>query len=551
MPRRSDRTVPRRRVADDAGVHVNFITRADLHPSGTVTVWTRGASRPRIFPALEGLAGTQLTTALLDHLHINGGTWTSIATFSKQRASVKRFLFWFHQHDLECLLDPDFTPVMAWEGVLAVGGNGGEQRNFRTFLAEALAALRPDGHAHHSALSGRALPVDEHNLQGYAPEVAASIEEVAKRRVADWFRRHRDGVRQALGGDLPRDWLARPATDLTRVGDKVPHSLRAWPDDLAAAMVLLALVDDKGPNLSVILSHTADSVERAGEDTAFTTSVKARNRQVLRTPAPASGLFSYGGLLEFVTAATRVDRHLRDDGSDFARLLFVAKGDSAVMSTRQVNLWWDMTVQDWPDRAIPRPDNLSFPRLRKAARLRGERHDRVLVGQAQSTARLYLADAVPDVILIPGLIDVQNSVTAYWRGQTVQVTQEEEDAVEPLTSSKAVMDVGVAVCSSGGQSPIDPDRPCGLGPVACFVCPNGYRTPEVIPGLLAAVQFTDGIRKYEPAEWLTGEAPVLNTLARKALAQFPAPVVAAASDEDVHNARALVACVYLEGRRRD
>jgi len=552
MPRRSDRTVLRRRTADDAGVHVNFITHAALE-DGAITVWTRGSARPRTFAALEGPAGAQLTTALLDHLHINGGTWTSVATINKQRASAKRFLSWLHEEcGLDDLLDPDFTPAMAWEGVLAVGGSGGQQRNFRTFLADALAALRPDGHTHHSALSGRALPVDVYDLQGYAPEVGECIEQVAKKYVGDWFRRHRDAVRDALGGDLPRDWLRRPAADLLAgVGDTVPESLRAAPADLAAAMVLLSLVDDKGPNLSVIESHTGDSVERAGDDAAFTTSVKGRNRQVLRTPAPAGGLFSYGGLLEFVTAATRVDRHLRDDGSDFARLLFVATGHTAVMSSDRVNAWWATTKERWPDPAVPRPDRLSFPRLRKAARLRGDRRGNVLVGQSRATARLYLAEALPDVILIPGLLDVQNSVTDYWRGQTVQITPEQADAVEPLISSENVMDVGVAMCSSGGQAPTDPDKPCGLGPVACFVCPNGYRPPEVIPGLLAAVQFTDGIRKYEPTDWLTGEAPALNTLARKALAQFPAPVVAAASDEDVHNARALIACVYLEGRRRD
>lgn len=221
------------------------------------------------------------------------------------------------------------------------------------------------------------------------------------------------------------------------------------------------------------------------------------------------------------------------------------------MTGQEVRAWWRTTLHAWPDPDLARPATLSFPRLRKAALLRGKKHARVLVGHSRRTARLYLADALPDVILIPGLVDTQNSVTEYWRTQMVPTRRDDQEAADDLVSAPAVMDVGVAMCASNGQSPTDSEKPCGLGPVACFVCPNGYRTPEVIPGLVAAVEFTDGIRKHEPNEWLSGEAPVLNTLARKALDQFPQPVVAAASRDDVDNARVLIACVYLEGRRRD
>lgn len=546
---------PRRRVADDAGVHINFITDAGVDSKGGIFVRTRGASVTHALSALPGTGGRQLTAALLNRLHVNGGTWTSIATLQKQHYSSRRFLRWLRiEENLSDLSDPALTPAVAWRGVLAVGANAGQQRNFRTFIADALPSIRTDGETHRAALLGRALPTETFDLQGYAPEVADCIERVARAQVGDWFQRHRCAVRDALGSELPRDWLRVPATALVPGAmNQCPDQFRVTPRDLAAAMVLLCLLDDKGPNLSVIQSHTSDSVEASGDDAAFVTSVKARNRQVLRTPAPSGGLFSYGGLLQFVTAATRVERHMRDDGSDFSRLLFVPTGQGRAMNSQQVNQWWMTTRQDWPDLAVPRPTRLSFPRMRKSARLRGQQHGRILIGQSRSTARLYLADALPDVILIPGLLDTQNSVTDYWRTQTspTKIDQEQADAAAVLKASPAVMDVGVAVCSTNGQSPTDPERPCGLGPAACFVCPNGYRTPEVIPGLLATIEFTGNIRKYEPTEWLTGEAPVLQTLAQKALDQFPNPMVAAASREDVANARALIACVYVEGRRRD
>lgn len=551
MPTRSDRSVPRRKTADDGGVHINYITRAEV-VGDTILVHTKGATRPYPRPVLHGTAGAQLTEALLDQLHIRGGTWTSWATFDKQRLAATRFLAWLQNEvGIADLADPEFTPALAWQGVMSVGDTGGIQRNFRSFLAEALQGIRSDAADHRAVLHGRSLPVDEFDLQGYAPEVADAIERVAKSHVGRWFVQHRTAVREALGGDLPHDWMRLPAEDLCDAdGTTCPKEFVVLPHDLAAAMVLLSLLDDKGPNLSVIHSHTCDSVEAAG-DAAFVTSVKARNRQVLRTPAPNGGLYSYAGLLEFVTAATRVERHIRDDGSDFARLLFVATGSDTVVSGEQVRAWWRATSSDWPDPAVPRPDGLSFPRLRKAALLRGRKHQGTVVGHSRSTARLYLADAVPDVILIPGLVDTQNSVSDYCRSQMLPPRPGDEDAANGLSAAPAVMDVGVAMCASNGQSPTDAEKPCGLGPVACFLCPNGYRTPEVIPGLIAAVEFADGIRKHEPNEWLTSEAPVLHTLASKALDQFPQPVVAAASREDVNNARALIACVYVEGRRRD
>ena len=182
------------------------------------------------------------------------------------------------------------------------------------------------------------------------------------------------------------------------------------------------------------------------------------------------------------------------------------------------------------------------------------------MGQSPATARLYLADALPDVILVPGLLGTQKRMTDYWRAKTEAVvgtpspealfkSAGDGTAIEELAQAGAIMDVGVAACTSNGESPTDEGKPCGLGPVACFVCPKGFRTPEIIPGLLATVEFTEDIRKYEPDEWVTSEAPVLNSLARKALDQFPHHLVASVSAEEIANSRVLIACVYLEGRR--
>lgn len=564
MPTRSDRNVPRRRISDDRGVHINFIKAAEVLESGQICVSTRGQKTPTILGSLGGTsAAVQVTQALFYRLHINGGTWTSSATLVGVRGYAKIFINWLASaYGIEDLDAADLTPFIVWEGIQSSFSDGGRQRNLRTFLADALGELRIDGDVYRDFLYGRALNVDQSSLEGYAPEVASAIEIIARQHVGEWYVRHRDAVRNSVGS-LPVNWLRIPAPRLVQRewAEECPREFLVEEQDLAAAMVLLALIDDKGPNLSTIQSYTSDSFERAGEEASFVTGVKARNREVLRTPAPAGGLFSYGGLLEFVTAATRVDRMFRNHDLDFDRLLFVPSGSETVVALPEVNKWWRRNSNLWDLPGVSFPGGLSFRRLRKAAVLRGKQNGTVVIGHKPAMARLYLADALPEVILVPGILGTQSDVTDYWRTKTreigMKVSSEAETEVsvisglDGLINATAVMDVGVAACATNGQEPGDDSRPCRLGPVACFVCPNGYRTPEIIPGLAAAVEFTEDIRKYEPEEWVLSDAPILNSLAKKALAQFPPALVAGVPAEAIANSKVLIACVYMEGRTNE
>ncbi|NUU06365.1 hypothetical protein [Leifsonia sp. C5G2] len=559
MATRTDRDVPRRRIADDRGVHVASITNATFNEGGWIDAHLRGHNRLRRTARLgRSIAADQVNQSLLAHLHVGGGTWTSFETLYKHSDLCKHFLRRLRDDfDIHDLTDPNLNHQVVWEGILLASPAGGSQRNLRTFLAETFAVARRDGETYRDYLYARTLVVDESDVEGYAPEVADAIEAFTKGHVGDWFLRHRRDVEMALG-TLPRDWMTRPAQELISGHPHGAAAFRVTSADLAAAMILLALIDNKGPNLSTIQSYTVDSVERSNEDAAFVTGIKARNHQVLKTPAPAGGIFSYAGLLEFVAAATRVARHLRDQNEDFSRLLFVTSRGQQPMSGANVNNWWERTESERDKLGQLFPDTISFQRLRKAALLRGPHKDFAVIGQKKATTRLYLADAVPDVILIPGLLNTQADVTSYWRSKTkapsatpAYLNDEEAAAAAALEAADAIMDVGVAACISNGQSPTDQTKPCGLGPVACFVCPNGYRTPETIPGLIAAVEFTDNIRKYEPNEWLDGDAPILNELAKKTLERFPQPLIDAAPTEEIHNVRALIACVYVETRTRD
>jgi hypothetical protein len=560
MANRSGRTDWRRR-SDHRAVNVNFITAATRDNDGRFRVHTRGRSVPTVLPSVGNTpAADQAAASLLDSLHINGGTWTSIETLRTQIRNIDGFLRWLcSTHGIVDLRDEALTPATVWQGVLSAGCVG-SMRSLRPSLVQILLAVRDDGELYNNVLFGHFLRTVPSKVEGYAPAISAEIERIARIRVGEWYRRHRAAVESVLGG-LPRDWLDVDVSLL--LPDKpqgCPEEFAVNRFDLAAAMVLLALADDKGPNLSVIRSYTCDSLERANDEAGFVSGVKARNREVMRTPSPAGGIYSYGGLLEFVTAATRVDRFYRTQTNDFGRLLFVPTSGSRVLGLKQVQAWWRGNSFLWDEPSAPAPETLSFQRLRKGALLRAKHKGYGIIGQKSATARLYLADALPEVILIPGLLETQGSMARYWRSMTSDVSgRAAEDptmtspgskgkTIRRLLAAEAVMDVGVAACASNGQSPTDERSPCGLGPVACFVCPNGFRTPEIIPGLIAAVEFTENVQKYEPEEWLNGEAAILNQLARKSLEQFPSSLVAAVSAEQVANSRALIACVYLEGR---
>lgn len=548
----------RRSPGDAGGVHVNFITQAVVDAEGAFVVDIRGESTSRrIDPVGATIAAAQLTEALKERLNVSGGTWTSAETLAKHVYSCSKFLaMLLEQHGVDDLASPYLTTDIVWETVLKVGHHGAAQRNLRSLLADAFPGIRDDGNDFEEVLNAGRLQTDVYRQAGYAPSVADAIEAFVKPFVAAWYTRHRSAVASALG-EQRKDWLTLPAQTIIRAAEYSPVDFKVTIDDLAPAMVLLSLIDNKGPNLSVMRSYTSDSAERSNTDAGFATGMKARNKEVLRTPAPAGGLFSYLGLLEFLTAATRVDRYFRQHSDDFDRLLFVRSGGSKTIDGATVNTWWKRTLQRTQDPNPLLPPSVSFQKTRKAAALRARREGQDVIGHGPAMKRVYSADAVPDVIAVPLLLQTQATVAEQWRGRIAGLaeggtaepsTAAEEAAAEAIGSAKAIMDVGVAACITNGQAPDNQDLPCGLGPVACFTCPKGFRTPEVIPGLIGAVQFTDNIRKYDPAEWIDGHAAKLNVLAQKSLAQFPRHLVESALPIAIDTGRVLVACAYSETR---
>ncbi len=103
---------------------------------------------------------------------------------------------------------------------------------------------------------------------------------------------------------------------------------------------------------------------------------------------------------------------------------------------------------------------------------------------------------------------------------------------------------------SGGQDPQSEALPCSLGLAACFTCPNGYRTVDHIPGLLALEAYTELIGSNDPDEWEHGDAGILNFYAKQSLEQFSRTVVnQVRTGTDLRGEMAVIHGLYTEFRR--
>lgn len=150
-------------------------------------------------------------------------------------------------------------------------------------------------------------------------------------------------------------------------------------------------------------------------------------------------------------------------------------------------------------------------------------------GHTERTKVGYLAHVLPghvfDAHAIAGQDAFHDSAVAAFT-----LVADADDSAGPAAELAAadrdsIVDLEVGLCTSGGNAPDDHSRPCNLGITACFTCPNGWRTVEHIPGLLAAVEVTHIIETHNVEEWDQGEAQALRCFAQATLNQFPPMVV--------------------------
>jgi hypothetical protein len=166
-------------------------------------------------------------------------------------------------------------------------------------------------------------------------------------------------------------------------------------------------------------------------------------------------------------------------------------------------------------------------RLVAQARALGEGLKGDVHGHSDRMKVHYASHVLPDYVLNKLAVEAQD----HFHDEAVARFKPVADAIEgPAADLAAVpaellMDVEIGVCTSKGNDPQSPEKRCALGIVACFTCPNGYRTADHIPGLLAAVEFSKIVERNDPMEWEDGEASHLRFYAEGSLKEFSRRVV--------------------------
>lgn len=318
-----------------------------------------------------------------------------------------------------------------------------------------------------------------------------------------------------------------------------------YPDNVAltAALILHCLGENSGYNHSVLLEKNAESLIRIGSDEALEHAVKGRNHSQDTRATRLSSIYTPGGIVETLTGLTRFSRHHRrrltnPDGSPAAvagRLYIEHTADPAVAkvldSQRPQSAWRGSEFDvHWDDSAGLRADvPLRFSALRLVAQARalGEGLKGDVHGHSARMKVHYVSHVLSDYVLNKLAVEAQDDFhdDAVVRFKPVADATEGPAADLAVVPTELLMDVEIGVCASKGNDPRSPERRCPLGIVACFTCPNGYRTADHIPGLLAAVEFSKIVERNDPQEWEDGEASQLRFYAEGSLKEFSRRVV--------------------------
>ena len=329
---------------------------------------------------------------------------------------------------------------------------------------------------------------------------------------------------------------------------------------LAAASILHCLSHNDGENWAVLSNYGTDNIVETGNGTATVATAKGRNRtRTVRGTYLGTWHDNEQGLLRMLIGWTVLSRHHRTAalGDDSLAKKFycitLADPSHTKVATHQdlhsaagnSKLFAGKLAEICAREGIAVP-SLSYNKLRKHALGAGLKdnpfHD--VRDHSPRTRIGYLRNALPSVEM--------NNLAAV----TFDEMQDKglaavlnTDAPQPLidaVQNGTALNMEANVCVSNGNDPDEPERPCTLGIAACFTCPNGYRTADHVPGLLALVEFTK--RAGETTD--LAELQMLRGYATRQLEQFPpAQVEAAKTDPNIENLVSYLGHLFTQSRR--
>jgi len=551
-------------TAQDAHAVLSSVTDAI---SNTVTFSTAGHPDPIVVRFAHDKLGDQCRQAVWAMIPQaqQGGRWGSASTVQRG-ARILQLL----QESLAARGVTGFDdPTLAFAHMVEFRDRIGEHwRSSRVAVAWALRAHHPDGdRLAEQVLGDRMKAVAGPPTTAYDEITARRIEKAARDHFVDRLSRHKHALEQAGVDTSERGWLMLTADEVVAVslragspvahrlghyletgladGDGVDAAVSVGSGDLAAAMVLLGLAQNLGPNLAALQSMTSKSVIPLGGDGAVVDMTKSRASTSFRVASNGS-LHSVGGLSMAVVGLTRFARARRRRAARtpgerrHAELLFVADGNRRVLPGPG-STHWGLSLS----REIG--EGISTRRLRETANLRGKRATGrgTVVGHSEKTNMVYLAEGMPEEELARLVIEAQNDIVTRSRLAVTRDPEADADRLVEITETdqRLLVDRGVATCVSAAVDPATDER-CRRGILGCFTCPSGYRTDANIPGLKATVVLTEAIRAHDPDEWENGPARILNAYAAAALDQFGPDHSAV----DTHPVMAVVAALYNEVR---
>ena len=381
----------------------------------------------------------------------------------------------------------------------------------------------------------------------------------------------RDGYKQNRFSDEECvDWMILNPTNLPSPLGRSHSNLRGlfaalYPDYscLVAAAVVHCMAGNKGLNLSVITSVGASGITHVGMGVGIEANAKARNRtRNLRAINLVEGLGNEDGIHRTLIGWTALSRHHRTthlgadhDLADKFYVLSLAETQNTTLlhintAYTAESLFGQELVAECAKQKLEVP-NVSFRQLRLFAEGRASRDAPfdVTAGVVDHTPRQkihYLKQCLADRDYNALSATASDEITAVAIEALLSPvdTQRLDDAVADGTA----VDMAFSTCDSGRKDPDGSDRPCGLGIASCFMCPNGWRTRENVPGLIAVVRHTDRLLKLPfPAPQ---EIHALNQFAKRTLDTLDeATVEEAKNDPQMDTLITLIAHLLTERRR--
>ena len=559
-------------------------------PRNTITVHIAAQTQAILYRFPDTILGRQLGAAVFAQIpHAQqGGNWASNATVLVAHKMVGRLNDALQERGVQDLAE--LTPEVLHAARDSAAIEPVTWSSSRKALITALRRVHPDGEGFAAAIAHERLnPTVENPWAAYEADTAAQIEDIARKAFREWYLNQRRLLHDVGIDTEDRNWILLSAADIldelpapppqvtpsTGLAEQVAHAVYSgeadvagshnaaidaalWPtsDTLTAGLIVMCLADDTGDNLAVMQSLTSNSIIYTDPDAAVVQTEKARAASKISVVASTAEFTSYAGVVSALIGLTRFARDWRQRNLDMSRphlaaltgLVFVPhqRSPDALRLVRNDQSGLARRIK------VETGESLNFHRLRATALKRQvERHGRGrahITGQSEQQRQRYLAKMVPEPELAGLVIDAQDDIISRAREYVADMpsASERERQLAELEPADLV-DVGTTTCGNRGNDP-DTDEACGRGPLACFSCPVGYRTPANIPGLLAAVRFAERLRADDPDEFYDGDAQDLHHLSQATLAGFDADVIAAVDPDRVQQMLPLIGAIYFDLR---